>query len=75
MKKDEFTIGLRFFMGAREYQCTDVGTRVAVAVEITEWARLDPTWLNGPTYAIPEIVIDEDDFPACSLVDNRFEDE
>jgi hypothetical protein len=69
MKIDEFSIGLRFFMGEREWLCTDVGTRVVVAIK-TDLAEA-PDWLNGPPYALLEIVLDEDDLPVCSIVDNR----
>jgi len=32
MKRDEFTIGEEFWCGGRRWRCTDVGTRVIVAL-------------------------------------------
>lgn len=60
-------IGGTFYCAGREYFVTDKGTRVIVAVEVTDVVRADPSWLNGPTYALAEIVFDEDDFPVMSL--------
>ncbi len=60
-------IGGTFYCAGREYRVTDKGTRVIVAIEVTEAARSDPSWLNGPTYALAEMVFDEDDFPVMSL--------
>lgn len=60
-------IGGTFYCAGREYRVTDKGTRVIVAVEVTDEARADPTWLEGPTYALAEIVFDEDDFPVMTL--------
>lgn len=61
-------IGGTFYCAGREYRVTDKGTRVIVAVEVTDVVRADPSWLNGPTYALAEIVFDEDDFPVMSLL-------
>jgi hypothetical protein len=60
-------IGGRFYCAGREYYVTDKGTRVIVAVEVTDVVRADPSWLNGPTYALAERVFDEDDFPVMTL--------
>jgi hypothetical protein len=36
---------------------------VIVAIEIVPGQ--DPSWYNGPPYAVAEVVFDENDFPAC----------
>jgi hypothetical protein len=61
----EFHIGLEFEMSGKRYRCTDVGTRVIVAIELAP--GLSEDWFNGPPYAVREIVIDEYDLPACSV--------
>lgn len=79
MKHDEFEIGTRFKAGGRTFLCTDVGTRVVVAIPVEamvasstrDTKRLDETqsreggWLNGPPYVVQELVFDENDLPAC----------
>ena len=44
---------------------TDVGTRVVVAIAVKEG------WLAGPPYAVQETVFDEDDFAACTQVEQQ----
>jgi hypothetical protein len=39
------------------WQVTDVGSRVLVAMEVN---TVDPSWNNGPPYAVVEHVFDED---------------
>ncbi|WP_430905322.1 hypothetical protein, partial [Maribacter flavus] len=70
--EDEFdlsmiSIGDRFFLNEQEYMCTDKGSRVLVGVQIDEKVIQDPSWLNGPPYALSEMTFDENDFPAISL--------
>ena len=68
MKHGDFRIGQDFEMSGKRWRCTDVGTRVVVAVELTaEVADYEEVWLaGGPPYAVAEVVIDENDMPACS---------
>ena len=40
-----------------------IGTRVIVAIQIEPGN--DPSWCNGPPYAVAEFVFDEDDIVAC----------
>ena len=35
MQHEEFSIGLAFFTAAGRWRCTDVGTRVVVAIQLT----------------------------------------
>ncbi len=86
MKHEEFLIGEDFLCGGNRWRCTDIGTRVIVAIslgihEITLAAlddknpglpniqyktTDDPSWFNGPPYAIAEHVFDEDSIESCS---------
>jgi len=79
MTHDKSRIGEDFWCGGTRWRCTDVGTRVIVAIslgphevverDVTQNARAiaperryasnDPSWLNGPPYAILEHVFDE----------------
>jgi hypothetical protein len=63
MEYRDFKIGLEFYCGDHHWKCTDIGTRVIVAIQID----LDTSYLNGPPYAIREIVFDEYDIEGCSL--------
>jgi hypothetical protein len=62
MKHSEFVVGHRFSMSGQQYRCTDIGSRVVVAIRLN---KADASWYTGPTYAVPELVIDEDSMPAC----------
>ena len=71
MKAKDFTIGVEFKCGERHWRCTDVGSRVvaAICVDNVPRDRLgDSSWLNGPPYAVPEILFDEYDLPGCEIV-------
>jgi len=63
MDHSDFAIGLEFEMSGSKWRCTDVGTRTIIAIKLDV---PDPSWLSGPPYAVEEVVIDEDDFPACT---------
>lgn len=83
MKHSDFSLGTVFWSAGRQWRCTDVGTRVIVAIRIdtTELGGNEPSlrrtlnreqaeaegWFNGPPYAVAEVVFDEDDFEVCSL--------
>ena len=67
MKAKNFTIGVEFKCGGRRWHCTDVGSRIVAAICV-ENMRDDPGWLNGPPYAVPEILFDEYDLPGCEIV-------
>ena len=57
MMINEFYIGIEFFCSDRKWRCTDVGTRIITAICISEHGD-DPTWFNGPPYAVVESVFD-----------------
>ena len=63
MKVSDFKIGLEFWMSGKQYRCTDVGSRVIVAIHLDP--DKDLSWFKGPTYAVVEKVIDENDMSAC----------
>lgn len=79
MKHSEFEIGCEFYCNGERWRCTDIGTRVIVAIpmegQVTrfnsesqqlEIISADESWLNGPPYARAETVFDENDLPALS---------
>lgn len=65
MQRSEFVIGTEFFTGNGRWRCTDVGSRVIVAIKIDE--AKDASWLRGPPYAVAEAVFDENDLEGCAL--------
>ena len=82
MLLSEFTIGTEFRCSESLWRCTDIGTRVVVAIRIDEvtegsaggtrrvLSRQEAAaagWFAGPPYATAESVFDEDDLEACSL--------
>jgi hypothetical protein len=67
MDHKDFMIGAYFRCGLFTWCCTDVGTRVITAVQVTPNAHEDPTWLSGPPYALSELVFDEDDQRGCTV--------
>ena len=52
---DEFTTA----QGEKRWRVTDIGTRVIVAIQLEH--DDDPSWYNGPPFAIAELVFDEYD--------------
>lgn len=65
MKHKDFTIGIEFYIGGSRWRCTDIGTRVIIAIKLDH--EDDPSWYNGPPYAVAESALDEYDLPACNL--------
>ena len=82
MQHSDFKMGLDFTCAGRQWRCTDIGTRVIVAIPIdyaeistsdgetinTETRVLTEKDLSGPTYFLAERVFDEDDFVACKVL-------
>jgi hypothetical protein len=63
MLLSDFVIGEDFYTGSgRRWRCTDVGSRVVVAIEIDMRGH---SWFVGPPYAVVERVFDENDLPGC----------
>ena len=86
MKHSDFQIGCEFTTLVGRWRCTDIGTRVVVAIRMDlvetrtiidghpvrryltqEEAELEG-WFNGPPYALPEVVFDEDRMVECESV-------
>lgn len=65
MRLDEFTIGGRFRSDDCAWRCTDIGTRVVVAIKLDH--DDDPSWYSGPPYALAEFTFDEYDLEGCTL--------
>ena len=61
MEHAEFRIGLEFVMGSARRRCTDVGTRTMCAIKLE---APDPSWFNGPPYAVAEHCLAEHDHGA-----------
>ena len=69
MKHVDFTIGCHFDCGGHRWLCTDVGSRVIVAIRIDDQ---DLRNLAGPPYSVAECVFDEYDLDGCSLDPSDF---
>ena len=65
MSHADFFIGREFMTGSGTWRCTDVGTRVIVAIRIDDHPD-DPSWYNGPPYAVAEHNFDEYDQEGCT---------
>lgn len=63
MEHSEFTIGKEFRTETGTWRCTNIGTRTIIAIKVSD--RDDPSWFNGPPYAVSELVFDEDDLEGC----------
>ncbi len=62
MKQEDFKIGKNFFTASGKWRCTDVGTRVIIAIKLDQE---DERNYNGPPYSIAESIFDEYDFEGC----------
>ena len=86
MKHLDFSIGTEFYTGDAKWRCTDIGTRTVVAIRIdqvtvthsdgkgnttSEVVTNDPSWFNGPPYAVAEDVFDEHSIVECHLDPDR----
>ena len=69
MTKSKFSIGNEFYTGSGKWRCTDIGTRVIVAIQLNQE---DERNYNGPPYSIAENVFDEYDMDGCCLDKNEF---
>lgn len=64
MNHADFKIGMEFTTanGMLKWRCTDIGTRTILAIKLD---GADPSWYNGPPYAVQEFVFDENAFKGC----------
>ncbi len=58
MRHRDFYIGREFMTATGRWRCTDVGTRTITAIKLDH--EDDPSWYNGPPYAVAGYVFDED---------------
>jgi hypothetical protein len=65
MSLSDFTVGLEFWMSGFPWRCTDVGSRLVIAIQLNH--DHEPEWYSGPPYAVAERSLDEYDLMACSL--------
>lgn len=65
---DSLVVGGRFTCGGEEWIVTDIGTRTLTAIKIDDKAKADPSWLQGPVYALAETSFDEEDIKVIALV-------
>lgn len=87
MKYEDFSIGLEFYTPGGKWRCTDIGTRVIIAIRIdqvtvihsdgkgtitSETVSNDESWFNGPPYAVAENIFDEYSIAGCYLESDPF---
>jgi len=63
MTHPNLRIGLLFYTATGPWRFTDVGTRAITAMKRDR--PEDPSWTNGPPYAVS--VFDEEDQDGCAL--------
>jgi hypothetical protein len=63
MNHSDFRIGGEFVTATGRWRCTDIGTRVIIAIQL---GASDSSWYNGPPFAVAEVVFDEYDLEGCS---------
>lgn len=69
MKHSDFKIGSEFLTETGRWRCTDVGKRTITAIKLDH--DDDPSWYNGPPYAVVEHVFDEYDIEGLSPAPKR----
>jgi len=90
MEREEFEIDQDFWCGNKRWRCTDIGSRVIVAICLEPHETVtsqfgeqhgslrhevrsisnDPTWFDGPPYAVVETVFDEHDMKGCASMEH-----
>lgn len=65
MKHSDFEVGVEFFTATGKWRCTDLGRRTVIAIRLDH--PDDPSWYNGPPFAVAETVFDEYDLGGCEL--------
>ena len=69
MKHSNFRIGREFMTGSGRWRCTDVGKRTIAAIKLD--MDHDPSWYNGPPYAVVESIFDEYGIEDCDPAPRR----
>tara|TARA_R110002072_G_scaffold205468_1_gene363408 strand:- start:191 stop:382 length:192 start_codon:yes stop_codon:yes gene_type:complete len=63
MKHGDFVIGQDFLAATGTCRCIDIGTQTVITIKVSDYD--DPSWFNGPPYAVVETMFGEDDWEAC----------
>ena len=63
----DFNIGSYFYFNSNKYLCTDIGSRVVIAIKI-----FNNEYIEGPPYSKIEVVIDEMDIRECFINKNNY---
>jgi hypothetical protein len=69
MKHSDFYIGCEFLTSSGRWRCTDVGKRTIAAIKLNH--DDEPSWYNGPPYAVAEEVFDEFSIEGCERAPKR----
>jgi len=69
MKHSDFRIGCEFVSGSGRWRCTDVGKRTIAAIRLDH--DDDPSWYDGPPYAVAEHIFDEHGICGCEPAPKR----
>lgn len=64
MKLSDFKIGADFETDSGIWRCTDIGTRVIVAIDLDAMTIRDGSYVKPP-YAVPEEIFDEEAIISC----------
>lgn len=64
--RNRLKIGDEFRTPTGAWRVTDIGTRTVIAINISDHQD-DPSWFNGPPYAVVEHVFDENDLPGIEI--------
>ncbi len=62
MKLQDFKISEEFYTNSGKWRCTDIGSRVIVAISLNQE---DERNYIGPPYSVQEVAFDEYDFQGC----------
>ena len=65
MELKDFNIDDEFFTGSGKWRVTDIGSRTLIAIKLDH--EDDPSWYNGPPYAVAECVFDEFDIRGIAI--------
>jgi hypothetical protein len=63
MKHSAFRIGCEFVTATGRWRCTDIGKCTVAAIRLD--LDHDPSWYEGPPYAVVEHLFDEDGMRDC----------
>jgi hypothetical protein len=68
MLLSEFNIGSFFYLNGNKWYCTDIGTRVVIAIKVV---GDDKSYYDGPPYSAVEVIFDEMDIKECTATSSQ----